>query len=43
METKDGYVIHEVNSTGEFKGAMSVSETDIPGKIIEYALRLAKN
>jgi [lysine-biosynthesis-protein LysW]--L-2-aminoadipate ligase len=42
METKDGYVIHEVNSTVEFKGAMSVSETDIPGKIIEYALKVAK-
>jgi len=43
METKDGYVIHEVNSTVEFKGAMSVSEADIPGKIVEYALALAKS
>ncbi len=43
METSKGYVIHEVNSTVEFKGAMTVSETDIPGKIIEYALKLAKN
>lgn len=42
METKNGEVIHEVNSTVEFKGAMSVSEVDIPGKIIEYALNLAK-
>lgn len=42
METKEGFVIHELNSTVEFKGAMSVSEVDIPGKIIEYALNLAK-
>jgi len=42
METKEGTVIHEVNNTVEFKGAMSVSETDIPGKIIDYAISLAK-
>jgi len=42
METENGFVIHEVNSTVEFKGAMSASEVDIPGKIIEYALGLAK-
>lgn len=42
METENGFVIHEVNSTVEFKGAMSASEIDIPGKIIEYALSLAK-
>jgi len=43
METKNGIVIHEVNSTVEFKGAMSASEVDIPGKIIDYALKTAKN
>ncbi|MGC8937090.1 MAG: lysine biosynthesis protein LysX [Candidatus Methanomethylicaceae archaeon] len=42
METEGGIVIHEVNSTVEFKGAMSVSEVDIPGKIIDYAVGLAK-
>ncbi|MCX8182403.1 MAG: lysine biosynthesis protein LysX [Candidatus Methanomethyliaceae archaeon] len=42
MEKEEGIVIHEVNSTVEFKGAMSVSEVDIPGKIIEYALNLVK-
>jgi [lysine-biosynthesis-protein LysW]--L-2-aminoadipate ligase len=42
METKSGIVIHEVNSTVEFKGAMSVSEVDIPSKIIDYALETAK-
>jgi [lysine-biosynthesis-protein LysW]--L-2-aminoadipate ligase len=42
METKSGIVIHEVNSTVEFKGAMSVSEVDIPGDIINYALGLSK-
>jgi [lysine-biosynthesis-protein LysW]--L-2-aminoadipate ligase len=43
METKEGIVIHEVNSTVEFKGAMSVSEVDIPGMIIDYALEKARN
>ncbi|MDI9644058.1 MAG: lysine biosynthesis protein LysX [Candidatus Verstraetearchaeota archaeon] len=42
METKDGIVVHEVNSTVEFKGAMSVSEADIPGMIIDYALQRVK-
>lgn len=42
METRDGIVIHEVNSTVEFKGAMSVTEEDIPSKIIDYALEVAK-
>ncbi|MEM2059035.1 MAG: lysine biosynthesis enzyme LysX, partial [Thermoproteota archaeon] len=42
MEREEGIVIHEVNSTVEFKGAMSVSEVDIPSKIIEYALNLVK-
>jgi [lysine-biosynthesis-protein LysW]--L-2-aminoadipate ligase len=42
MESKNGIVIHEVNATVEFKGAMSASGIDIPGKIIEYALKLAK-
>ena len=42
METKDGIVVHEVNSTVEFKGAMSATDVDIPGKIIEYAIALAK-
>uniref|UniRef100_A0A7C3IY39 Lysine biosynthesis protein LysX n=1 Tax=Candidatus Methanomethylicus mesodigestus TaxID=1867258 RepID=A0A7C3IY39_9CREN len=43
METKSGIVIHEVNSTVEFKGAMSASEVDIPSKIIDYALKLSRN
>ncbi|MGQ9760184.1 MAG: lysine biosynthesis protein LysX [Candidatus Methanomethylicaceae archaeon] len=42
METESGIVIHEVNSTVEFKGAMSASEVDIPSKIIDYALTLVK-
>lgn len=43
METKNGIVIHEVNSTVEFKGAMSASEVDIPSKIIDYALKLSRS
>ncbi|MDQ4050479.1 MAG: lysine biosynthesis protein LysX [Thermoproteota archaeon] len=43
MEDKNrGLVVHEVNNTVEFRGASSVSKVDIPGEIIEYAVRLAK-
>lgn len=42
METEGGIVIHEVNSTVEFKGVMSASEVDIPSKIIDYAIGLIK-
>lgn len=42
METKEGIVIHEVNSTVEFKGAMSAAEVDIPGMIIDYAIGEAR-
>jgi len=42
MEGEDGILVHEVNGTVEFKGAMSVSDVDIPSKIIEYALALLK-
>ncbi len=42
MESPSGLVIHEVNSTVEFRGASSVSKNNITKKMIEYALRVAK-
>lgn len=38
MESARGIVVHEVNGTVEFRGASRVSEADIPGLIIDYAL-----
>jgi [lysine-biosynthesis-protein LysW]--L-2-aminoadipate ligase len=43
MEDKDrGLVVHEVNNTVEFHGAATVSEADIAGAMIDYAVRVAK-
>jgi len=42
MESKDGYMIHEVNNTVEFKGAQAASKTKIAKKIIEYVIGRAK-
>ncbi len=41
-DKKRGLIVHEVNNTVEFHGAASVSKTDIPGAMIDYAVRLAK-
>ena len=38
MESKGGYLIHEVNNTVEFKGAQSATEGSIAGRIIKYAI-----
>ncbi|MGD0636558.1 MAG: lysine biosynthesis protein LysX [Nitrososphaerales archaeon] len=43
MESKDGYVVHEVNNTVEFKGAQAASKTKIAKKMIDFAIRSAKN
>ncbi|MEO9320054.1 MAG: lysine biosynthesis protein LysX [Nitrososphaera sp.] len=43
MEDKTrGLVVHEVNNTVEFRGAASVSKSDIPGTMLDYAVRIAK-
>jgi [lysine-biosynthesis-protein LysW]---L-2-aminoadipate ligase len=43
MEDEErGLLVHEVNNTVEFKGASNVSDADIAGAIIEYALKIAK-
>ena len=43
MEDKNkGLIVHEVNNTVEFHGAASVSKTDIPQAMLEYAVKIAK-
>ena len=42
MESPSGILVHEVNSTVEFRGLCSTTQVDIPRKIIEYAVRMAK-
>ena len=39
MESEGGYVIHEVNSTVEFRGAQTATKGSIAAKIIGYAAR----
>ena len=43
MEDKNrGLVVHEINNTVEFHGAASVSNTDIAGTIIDYAVNIGR-
>jgi [lysine-biosynthesis-protein LysW]---L-2-aminoadipate ligase len=42
MESKEGYVVHEVNNTVEFKGAQAASKTRIAKKMIDFVIRSAK-
>ncbi len=40
METEEGLVVHEVNSTTEFKNSVPATGVDIPGKMVEYVASL---
>lgn len=42
MESKKGLMVHEVNSTVEFRGLYSATKVDIPGRIIKYAVEVGK-
>jgi [lysine-biosynthesis-protein LysW]--L-2-aminoadipate ligase len=43
MEDRErGLLVHEINNTVEFRGAYHVSEVDIPGAILDYAIKVAK-
>lgn len=42
MESKMGLLVHEVNSTVEFKAAAKVTGVDVAGAIIDYAVRSVK-
>lgn len=42
FETKDGYLVNEVNHTMEFKNVQRVTGIDVAGKIIEYCISRIK-
>jgi [lysine-biosynthesis-protein LysW]--L-2-aminoadipate ligase len=41
-DRNNGLIVHEVNNTVEFHGAASVSKADIPGAMIDYAVKVAR-
>jgi [lysine-biosynthesis-protein LysW]--L-2-aminoadipate ligase len=42
MESSRGILVHEVNSTVEFRGLCSTTKVDIPQKIINYVVKALK-
>ncbi|MEM2888898.1 MAG: lysine biosynthesis protein LysX [Candidatus Bathyarchaeia archaeon] len=42
MESSDGIMVHEINNTVEFRGLYSATKVDIPSKMINYAVEVAK-
>ncbi len=42
FETKDGFLVNEVNHTMEFKNSITTTGVDIPGLIVDYVLRTAE-
>lgn len=42
FETPDGFMANEVNYTMEFKNSVEVTGVDIPGRIVDYAVRTAR-
>ena len=42
MESSRGVLVHEVNSTVEFRGLYSTTKIDIPQKIIDYVVKVLK-
>lgn len=42
MESDDGYLVHEVNSTTEFKNTVRTTGIDIPGEIVDYVREIAR-
>lgn len=42
ISSKDGPYFIEVNASPGFKGLMKATDIDVPGKIVEYAVRKAK-
>ncbi|MHA1349026.1 MAG: lysine biosynthesis protein LysX [Candidatus Odinarchaeia archaeon] len=42
METKDGYVVHEINHTTEYRHTVAATGVDVPGAIIDYTIKQVK-
>jgi len=43
FETPDGYLVNEVNYTMEFRNSIDVTGVNIPGRIIDYVIKLANS
>jgi len=41
FETRSGLLVNEVNYTMEFKNSITTTGVDIPGKIVDYVLKVA--
>jgi len=42
MESPNGILVHEVNNTVEFKGAIAAGATNVPDEILNYLIELAR-
>ncbi|MCX8169755.1 MAG: lysine biosynthesis protein LysX, partial [Candidatus Methanomethyliaceae archaeon] len=42
MESENGYVVHEINATVEFRNTVPATGVDIPGMIIDYVIKEGK-
>ncbi len=42
FETPEGYLINEINHTTEFRNSSAPTGVNIPGKIVEYVVRIAQ-
>ncbi len=42
METGDGFTVHEINCSMEFKGSLRATRINIPARLIDYCIRKIK-
>jgi [lysine-biosynthesis-protein LysW]--L-2-aminoadipate ligase len=42
METPEGFTVHEVNNTTEFKNTVPVTGVDIPSRIVDYLVSIQR-
>ncbi len=42
LEAPEGLVVNEVNYTMEFRNSIDTTGVNIPGKVVDYALTVAK-
>lgn len=42
MEGENGYTVHEVNSTTEFKNTVKIANVDVPGEIVDFLIEEAR-
>ncbi len=42
METPDGLTVHELNATMEFRSTMAITGVNLPRKILDYAVQVAR-